>query len=129
VAVISTFVHIKGKGKGQPITAHECPEWGKEYSSTISSTSALDRGRVVNATTRPIYIRWKTWYPLYRRHGGPQVPMWTGAENLAFNGIRSPDRPARSVVRIPTELSRPLNNTKLTFMKLCNIRNFACTIS
>ena len=38
----------------------------------------------------------KTRYPLYRRLGGPQGPVWTGAENLAPTGIRSPDRPARS---------------------------------
>jgi len=30
-----------------------------------------------------------------------------GAENLAPDGIRSPDRPARSSVAIPTELSGP----------------------
>ena len=37
-------------------------------------------------------------YPLYRRLGGGVGSVWTGAENLAPppNGIRSPDRPARS---------------------------------
>ena len=38
----------------------------------------------------------KTRYPLYRRLGGPQGRFWTGAENLASTGIRSPDLPARS---------------------------------
>jgi hypothetical protein len=38
----------------------------------------------------------KTRYPLYRRLGGPPGPVWTGAENLAHTGVRSPDRPARS---------------------------------
>jgi hypothetical protein len=33
-------------------------------------------------------------------------PVRTGAENLALIVIRSPDRPAGSVVAIPTELSR-----------------------
>jgi hypothetical protein len=37
----------------------------------------------------------KTQYPLYRRLGGP---VWTGAENLAHTGIRSPDRPDRSTL-------------------------------
>ena len=32
-------------------------------------------------------------------------PIWTVTENLAPNEIRSPDRPARSSVAIPTELS------------------------
>ena len=35
----------------------------------------------------------KTQYPLYRRLGRP---VWTGAENLAPAGIRSPERPAHS---------------------------------
>jgi hypothetical protein len=34
-------------------------------------------------------------------------PVWTGAENLASTGIRFPDLPARSVIAIPTKLSRP----------------------
>jgi hypothetical protein len=34
-------------------------------------------------------------------------PVWTGAERLAPTGIRSPARPARSSVAIPTELSDP----------------------
>ena len=38
----------------------------------------------------------KTRYPLYRRLGRPQGPVWTGAENLAPTGIRFPDRSARS---------------------------------
>jgi hypothetical protein len=36
-----------------------------------------------------------TCYPLYRRPGWVSGPVWTGAENLALAGIRSPDRPAR----------------------------------
>ena len=35
-------------------------------------------------------------------------PVWTGAENLTPTGIRSPERPARSSVGIPTELPGPL---------------------
>ena len=47
----------------------------------------------------PIYIVQKTgWVP---------GPVWTGAENLASTGFRSPDRPARSTVAIPTELPGP----------------------
>ena len=38
----------------------------------------------------------KTRYQLYRRLDGPPGPVWTGAENLAVTGIRSPDRPASS---------------------------------
>jgi len=38
----------------------------------------------------------KTRYPLCRRLGGPQGPVWKGVENLAPSGIQSPDRLARS---------------------------------
>jgi hypothetical protein len=44
----------------------------------------------------------ETRYPLCRR------PVWTGAGNYASTGIQSPDRPASSVVAIPTELSSPV---------------------
>jgi hypothetical protein len=37
---------------------------------------------------------------------GPRL-VWTGTENLTPIGIRSPDRPARSSVAIPTELPGP----------------------
>ena len=33
--------------------------------------------------TRAALSPGKTQYPLYRRLGGPQGPVWTGAENLA----------------------------------------------
>ena len=34
-------------------------------------------------------------------------PVWTGAEKLIPNGIRSPDFPAPGSVAIPTELPGP----------------------
>ena len=38
--------------------------------------------------------------------------IWTGAENLATTGIRSPNRPARKQVAKPSTLSRPTSNTR-----------------
>ena len=38
----------------------------------------------------------KTQYPMYWGAGWGPGPVWTGAENLAPTGIRSPYRPARS---------------------------------
>jgi hypothetical protein len=72
--------------------AHEGPEGEQRYSSTLSLTLALDEG---GWSTRPSRFTpgKETWYPLYRRLGGP---VWTAAENLDPTGIRSPDRPARS---------------------------------
>jgi len=34
--------------------------------------------------------------PILQKAGWATGPVWTGAENLAPTGIRSPDRPARS---------------------------------
>ena len=34
--------------------------------------------------------------PIVQEAGWAAVPVWTGEENLAHIGIRSPDRPARS---------------------------------
>jgi hypothetical protein len=33
--------------------------------------------------------------PILQEAGWAPGPVWTGAENLALTGIRSPDRPAR----------------------------------
>jgi hypothetical protein len=63
-------------------------------------------------TPRPLFPQWKsTWYPLDRRLGGPQSRSGRGGEEKNSQpppGIEpsNPDRPARSLVAIPTELSR-----------------------
>jgi len=66
------------------------------YSSTLSLTSKVDGGWVVNDTPRPFYPR--------ERHGTHCIGGWVGpragldsAENLAPPpGFEPPDRPARS---------------------------------
>jgi len=37
----------------------------------------------------------KDLVPIVQEAGWASGPVWTGAENLAHTGIRSPDRPAR----------------------------------
>jgi hypothetical protein len=71
-----------------------------------SKTSALEGGECSAARPGRTLPPGKTRYPLYRRLGGPQGRSGR-AENLAPTGIRSPDRPARSSVAIPTELPGP----------------------
>jgi hypothetical protein len=61
--------------------------------------SAAHRGRPLHPGKNPV--------PIVEEAGWAPGPVWTGAENLAPNGIRSPDRPARSSVAIPTELPGP----------------------
>jgi hypothetical protein len=49
-------------------------------------------------------------YPLYMRLDGP---VWTGVENLAPTGIRSPDRPTRSGSLYRVIWGFPVRNTAL----------------
>ena len=80
------------KCKFHPRTGHEGTD-GSKNSSIISSTSALDEVGGSAPRPGPFNPRKETRYPLY---WGAPVPVWTGAENLAYTGIRSPDRPVRS---------------------------------
>jgi len=69
-------------------------------------TAALEGGEWSAAHSSRTLPLGKTWYPFYRRLGGPQGQSGQ-AENLVPIGIRSPDRPACSSVTIPTELPGP----------------------
>ena len=53
-------------------------------------------GRVINATPRPLYLRERDPYPLYRRLGGPQDRYGRVQKISPPTGIRSSDRPSRS---------------------------------
>ena len=65
------------------------------YSCTLPSTSALDGDGW--STPRPgRFTPRKYTVPILQEAGWAPGPFWTGAENLASTGIRSPDRPARS---------------------------------
>jgi hypothetical protein len=45
--------------------------------------------------------------PIVQKAKWAPGPVWTGAEYLATTGIRSPDRPDRTAIAKPTELSGP----------------------
>jgi hypothetical protein len=66
------------------------------------------RGWGVCVTPRPLSTPGKDPVLIVQENGWVSGPIWTGVENLAPIGIRSPDRPARSSVAIPTELPGPL---------------------
>ena len=51
---------------------------------------------MVSVTPRPLFTPGKDLVPIVQEAGWAPGPVWTGAENLAPTGIRSPDRPARS---------------------------------
>jgi hypothetical protein len=54
---------------------------------------------VVSVTPRPYFTPGKDPVPVVQEAGWAPGPVWTGAENLAPFGVRSPDRPARSQSR------------------------------
>ena len=54
------------------------------------------RGWGVSVRPRPLFTPGKEPVPIVQEAGWAPGPVWTGAENLAPTGIRSPDRPARS---------------------------------
>jgi len=66
-------------------------------------TAALEEGEWSAARPGTNLPPEKTRYPFYRSLGGPQGRS-RRVENLVPTRIRSPDRPARSSVAIPTEL-------------------------
>ena len=102
---LSLLVKVK-VGKFHPITGHEGPEVEYRYNSRLSLTSALDGGRSIPRLC--YFAPGKDPVPILQEGGLAPGPVWTGAENLASTGIRSPDLPARSVVAIPTALSTSL---------------------
>jgi hypothetical protein len=55
----------------------------RRYSSTLSLTSALDEGWVVNATPRPLYPQERAPVPIAQEAVWDPRPAWTGAENVA----------------------------------------------
>ena len=83
------------KGKVLPITGHEGPEGEYRYSPTLSWPGRLGGGRWL--APRPgRFTPGKDPVPIVQEAGWAPGPVWTGTENLASTGIRSPDRPARS---------------------------------
>ena len=69
---------FRGKGKVHPRTGHEGPDGEKRYSSTLSLTSALDRGGW--STPRPgRSAPRKDSVPIVWEAGWASEPVWTGA--------------------------------------------------
>ena len=60
---------------------------GYSYRLTLSLTSALEGGRWSTPSSSP---------GLVQEAGRVSGQVWTGAENLAPTGVRTPNRPARS---------------------------------
>jgi hypothetical protein len=69
---------------------------------------------------RPLFTPKKDPVPIVQETAWVPGQVWTGAENLAPTGIRSPDRPARSHslyrLRFPTQTST-VAEVKHTFLR------------
>ena len=89
------FYYAKVKGKGHPRTGHEGPEGEQRHSYTLSLTSALD-GVGWSTPCPDRFTPGKDPVPTVQEARWSPGPVWTGAENLAPTGIRSPDRPIQS---------------------------------
>ena len=123
---------IKVEVKFLPRTGHEGPEGEQMYSSTLPSTSTLDGvgdQRHAQATLPP----GKDPVPIVQEAGWAPGPVWTGVENLATTGIRSPDRPSRSESlyrlsypgpRLPRYMSIYRSVNKINYVELIRVINF-----
>jgi len=92
----SYYYNVKCKDKGHPRISHEDP---KGESRGIALLFPQSRRYIAVGGQRhaPVLLApGKNRYLLYRRSGWAPGPAWTGAENLATIGIRSPERPARN---------------------------------
>ena len=84
----------KRKGKGHPITGHEFTEGSRGIALHFLQLGARWGGW---STPFPgCFTPGKEPVPTVQEAVWDPGPVWTGAENLALTGIRSPDRPTRS---------------------------------
>ena len=94
LSMTGTSAHIKLKFHRRADHKGQGGEY--RYSHTLSLTSALDGGvggeRHASADLPP----GKDPVPIVKEVGWTSGQVWTGAENLAYSGIRSPDLLARS---------------------------------
>ena len=89
-------------------------------------TNGTRRGWGVSVTPRPLFTPWKVPVPIAQEAGWAPRPVWTGAENLAPTGIRSPDRPSRSqslwqpfIVRLFSDFTEE-TSVRGTVFRLCS---------
>ena len=84
-----TLVHALRLCKGR--TAHR----GSRGMALLFHDHGTRRGWGVSVMPRPPFTLGKDPVPIVQEAGWAPGLVWTGAENLAPTGIRSPDRPAR----------------------------------
>jgi hypothetical protein len=87
----------------------------------------------VSLTPWPLFTPGKGPVPIVQEAGWAPGPVWTGAQNLAPTGIRSPGRPARSQslyrLRYPAHLSTWNQSILITFFCMMHMLNADCAWS
>ena len=85
-------------------TAHS----GSRCTALLFHDHGTRRESGASVTPRPLFTPGKDQVPIVQEAGWVPGPVWTGSENLAPTGIRSPGRPARSQslyqLRYPTHV-------------------------
>jgi hypothetical protein len=79
----------------RPCTGHTAHR-GSRGIALFNHDHGTRRGWGVSVTPQPLFTPGKDPVFIVQEAGWTTGPVWTGAENLALTGIRSPDRPARS---------------------------------
>ena len=86
---------ITNVGRFHPVIGQDWPLGRVEVQLYSIFDLGTRRGWGVSVTPRPHLNPGKDLIPIVQEAGWASGPVWTGAENLAPTGIRSPDRPAR----------------------------------
>ena len=92
-----TFVHVKVKCtlvQALRLCTGRTAHRGSRGIALPFHDHGTRRGWGVSVTPRPFFTPRKDPVPIIREAGWAPGPVWTGAENLAPTGIRSPDGPA-----------------------------------
>jgi len=104
VKVNCTLVQALGFCTGR--TAHR----GSRGIALLFHYHGTKRGCGVSVTPRPLFTSGKDPVPIVQETGWALGPVWTGAENLAPTGIRSPIQPVAS--RYTDWATRPTQSLK-----------------
>ena len=89
-----------------------CSTLLQRYSPVLSLTSALDGGGW-SMPRSGHFTPGKDPVSIVKEAGWASEPVWTGAENLAPTGMRSPNRPARSESLRYTDYAIPAHSILL----------------
>jgi hypothetical protein len=77
---------------------------------------------MANATPQPLYPRERDPVPIVQEAGWALGPVWTGTNNHASTGIRSPARPARN------EMLYRLRYTDPNMLEVVSFRRYRRTV-